>query len=75
MVDWASWALDALGECGGRADGVPKRGGEAPRELDKAAARAEMPGPGDVAAADAPGRGVILLLLLVVLLASVSVLR
>lgn len=36
---------------------MPKRGGEAPRELDRAAARAEMPGPGAAEEPVAPGRG------------------
>lgn len=47
---------DARAGDAARTGGVPNRGGDAPRELDKAAARAETPGP--ATCEPAPGRGV-----------------
>ena len=42
----------------GRRGGVPKRGGDWPNELDKAAARAEIPGPGKEWLGAGPANGV-----------------
>ena len=49
-----AWALDAEGEAG-RTGGVPCRGGEVPTEFDRAAARADTPGPGRLC--PGPGNG------------------
>lgn len=46
VADLWRWADEGAGERA-RAGGVPKRGGEPPYVLDKAAARAETPGPAD----------------------------
>lgn len=54
VADLWSWAAEGAGERA-RAGGVPKRGGEAPYVLDKAAARAETPGPAECD--PAPGSG------------------
>ena len=56
VADLWSWAAEGAGERA-RAGGVPKRGGEAPYVLDKAAARAETPGPAECDPAAPPGSG------------------